>query len=271
MKNAQSTPAEADRAYTVKSLVKALNILEVLAEREQPACTLTELSRHLHLHITTVHRLVANLLKEGFVEEVPGGRGYRLSFKVLRMGLGVLNHLDFRQVAEPVLRKLTRQTQEAVHLAILQETQALVVGSYSGPQPDGVDIRLGDTAPLHCSSVGKTLLAYQPRSLLGQIGRTSGFPRFTSKTFTNLASLRQDLERIREQGYALDQEETVEGMIGAAGPVFDHTGSVIAAVGVAGPAKRLSVQRLPEVIGLVCAAGEQISYCLGYRGRQVGR
>ena len=152
------------------------------------------------------------------------------------------------------------------------------MGSFGDPRPDGVDVRLGDTAPLHCSSVGKTLLAYQPRGLMTQIARTSGFPRFTSKTFTNLASLRKDLDQIRGQGYALDLEEAVEGIIGVGGPVFDHTGGVIAAFSVAGPATRLSVQRMPEIARLVSrpATGFQIAWGTGARwasgaGRQVGR
>jgi len=272
MKDTQPAPALSGRVYTVKSLVKALNILEVMAEGEQPAYTLTELSRQLHLHLATVHRLVANLLREGFVEEAPGTRGYQLSFKVLRMGLGVASRLDLRQVADPLLRKLTEQTEQGVHLAILQETGALVVGSYPSPQPGAVEVRLGETVPLHCSGVGKTLLAYQRGSLLGHLARTSGFRRYTSKTITNLASLRKELDRIREQGYALDQEETVEGIIGVAGPVFDHTGRVVAAYGVVGPATRLTPPHLPEIVRLVCAAGEQISYRLGYRpGRRQTR
>jgi len=265
MKNAQPASKPGRRDYTVKSLIKALNILEFLAEAEQPAYTLTELSHHLELHVTTVHRLVANLLREGFVEEAPDARGYQLSFRVLRMGLGVLNRLDFREVAEVLLEKLSRETQEAVHLAILEETGALVVGSYPSPQPDGIDVRLGDKAPLHSSGVGKTLLAYQQRSAWGHVARTFGFPHYTSKTITNLANLRKELEQIREQGYALDQEETMEGMIGVAGPVFDHTGRVIAAFSVAGPATRFSPERVPDIARLVCAASEQISYRLGYR------
>jgi DNA-binding IclR family transcriptional regulator len=267
MKKAQPAPVPPGRTYTVKSLVKALNILDVLAEGEEPAYTLTELSRQIRLHITTVHRLVANLVKQGYLEEVPGGRGYRLGFKVLRMGLGVLEHLDVRQVAHPLLQDLTLQTRKAVHLAILQETGALVVASFASPRPGNVDIRLGDSAPLHCSAVGKTLLAYQPRVLLGQIARSFGFPRYTSKTLTDMVTLRKELERIREQGYALDQEETAEGMIGVAGPVFNHAGEVVAAFGVAGPAIRLSRAPLPEIIGLVCAAREQISFHMGYRGK----
>jgi IclR family acetate operon transcriptional repressor len=266
MKNAQAPPASAGGTYTVKSLVKALNILEALAEGEESAYTLTQLSRRLHLHISTVHRLLVNLVRQGFVEEAPGSGGYQLSFKVLRMGLQVLDRLDFRLVAQPLLRELNQQTKETVHLAILQQTRAISIDKVESPQPVGLDARLGGEMPLHCTGVGKILLAYQSEDSLIQIARTRGFPRFTPHTITSLANLRKELEQIREQGYALDQEETVEGLRCVAGAVFDHTGRVIAAFSVAGPATRVTPPRLPEIARLVCATSQQISFRLGYRG-----
>jgi DNA-binding IclR family transcriptional regulator len=216
--------------------------------------------------------LLVNLVRLGFVEEAPGSAGYQLSFKVLRMGLRVLDRLDFRLVAQPLLRELSQQTEETVHLAILQETRAISIEKFGSPQPLGLVARLGGVMPLHCTGVGKTLLAYQKGELLMQIARSSGFPRFTPRTITNLASLRKELERIREQGYALDQEEAVEGLRCVAGPVFDHAGRVVAAFSVAGPATRITPEKLPEIARLVLATSQQISFRLGYRGsRQVGR
>jgi IclR family acetate operon transcriptional repressor len=266
MKNAQAPPASAGGAYTVKSLAKALNILEVLAEGEESAYTLTQLSRRLHLHISTVHRLLVNLVDHGFVEEAPESRGYQLSFKVLRMGLRVLDRLDFRSVAQPFLQELNQQTKETVHLAILQETQAISIEKFGSPQPVGPDARLGGVMPLHCTGVGKILLAYHSGALLNQVARTPGFPRFTPQTITSLAKLKKELEQIREQGYALDREEAVKGLRCVAGPVFDHTGRVVAAFSVAGPATRITPERLPEIARLVRATSQQISLRLGYRG-----
>jgi IclR family acetate operon transcriptional repressor len=266
MKNAQAPPASPGGAYTVKSLAKALNILEVLAEGEESAYTLTQLSRRLHLHISTVHRLLVNLVYHGFVEEAPGSRGYQLSFKVLRMGLQVLDRLDFRSVAQPLLRELSQQTKETVHLAILQETRAISIEKFGSPQPVGLDARLGGVMPLHCTGVGKILLAYQSGGLLNQVARTPGFPRFTPQTITSLAKLKKELEQIREQGYALDQEEAVKGVRCVAGPVFDHTGRVVAAFSVAGPATRITPERLPEIARWVRATSQQISFRLGYQG-----
>lgn len=266
MKTTRSSPAEVAGAYTVKSLVKALNILQVLAEDESPAPTLTQLSRRLHLHVSTVHRLLVNLVRQGFVEEAPAPGGYQLSYRVLRMGLRVLDRLDFRRVAHPLLRELNAQTQETVHLAILQEGRAISIDKFDSPQPVGLDARLGGVRPLHCTGVGKTLLAYQSEEELNQVVRSPGLVRFTAHTITGLAQLRRELEHIREQGYAVDHEEAVEGLRCVAGPVFDHTGSIVAAFSVAGPATRLTAARIPEVARLVRETSREISYRLGFRG-----
>ena len=251
-------------AYTVKSLVKALSILEVLAD-EEPPYTLTQLSRRLHLHVSTVHRLLVNLVRRGFVEEDTVAGGYQLSYRVLRMGLRVLDRLDFRRAAQPLLRDLNLRTQETVHLAILQETRAISIEKFVSPQPVGLDARLGGVAPLHCTGVGKTLLAYQGEGLLNQIVQAPGLTRMTAHTITALPQLRRELERIREQGYALDQEEAVEGLCCVAGPIFNHTGQIVAAFSVAGSATRMTPARLPEIAQMVRETSQQISYRLGHR------
>jgi DNA-binding IclR family transcriptional regulator len=263
MKTSREMPNPA-AAYTVKSLVKALNILEVLAD-EEPPYTLTQLSRRLHLHVSTVHRLLVNLLRHGFVEEDTVSGGYQLSYRVLRMGLRVLDRLDFRRAAQPLLRNLNLRTKETVHLAILQETRGISIEKFDSPQPVGLDARLGGIMPLHCTGVGKTLLAYQGEELLNQITHTPGLARMTARTITSLPQLRKELERIREQGYTVDQEEAVEGLSCVAGPIFNHAGQVVAAFSVAGPATRLTPARINEFTQMVQETSQQISYRLGYR------
>jgi len=257
-------PPHPGTAYTVKSLVKALNILEVLAE-EDPPYTLTQLSRRLHLHVSTVHRLLVNLVRYGFVEEDTISGGYQLSYRVLRMGLRVLDRLDFRRAAQSLLRDLNLRTKETVHLAILQEARAISIEKFDSPQPVGLDARLGRVMPLHCTGVGKTLLAYQGEELLNQIAQSPGLTRMTAHTLTGLPQLRRELERIREQGYAIDQEEAVEGLRCVAGPVFNHLGQIVAAFSVAGPAMRLTPARVPEIAQMVRETSQNISYRLGYR------
>lgn len=263
MKSPKS-PHRAASAYTVKSLVKALNILTVLAD-DNPPYTLTQLSRHLHLHVSTVHRLVVNLVQQGFVEEDRLSGGYHLSYRVLRMGLRVLDRLDFRQAAQPLLRDLNLRTRETVHMAILQEKQAFSIEKFESPQPVGLDARLGRIMPLHCTGVGKALLAYSGDGLLNQIAEPPGLAPMTPRTITGVAQLRKEMERIREQGYAVDQEEAVEGLSCVAGPVFNHKREIVAAFSVAGPAVRFTPACIQEIAHLVREASQQISYRLGYR------
>jgi IclR family transcriptional regulator, KDG regulon repressor len=256
--------ANSDTAYTVKSLVKALNILDVLAEEDSPY-TLTKLSRRLHLHVSTVHRLLANLSRHGFVEQDPVTGGYQLAFRLLRMGLRVLDRLDFRRVALPLLRELNQRTKETVHLAILQGMQAISIEKFDSPQPVGLDARLGGVLPLHCTGVGKTLLAYHEGELLENLAEPPGFARLTPQTLTELPKIRHELERIREQGYALDQEEAVVGLRCVAGPVFDHKGQIVAAFSVAGPAMRMTPEHVSEIAQMVQETSRQISFRLGFR------
>jgi DNA-binding IclR family transcriptional regulator len=152
-----------------------------------------------------------------------------------------------------------------VHLAILQEGRAIFIEKFDSPQPVGLDARLGGVMPLHCTGVGKTLLAYQGEELLNHIAQSPGLTRMTARTLTGLPQLRKELERIREQGYALDQEEAVEGLRCVAGPVFNHRGQIVAAFSVAGPAMRLTAARVPDIAQLVRETSQEISYQLGYQ------
>jgi DNA-binding IclR family transcriptional regulator len=251
-------------AYTVKSLVKALRIVELLSDGDQATYTLTELSRGLHLHVSTVHRLLVNLLREGFVETDPVTGGYRLGFRVLRMGLKVLDRMDFRRVADPLLQQLNRATEETVHLAIFHGERAISIEKFGTPQPVGLTAPLGGVLPLHCTGVGKTLLAYQDDELVKRIAETSGLQRYTGRTITTLPQLRKELARIREEGYSVDNEEAMDGLRCVAAPIFDHTGKVVAAFSVAGPATRVTPARVPELARLVTETSRQISYRLGF-------
>jgi IclR family acetate operon transcriptional repressor len=267
MKRASSRRPASSTAYTVKSLVKALTLLETLGEGDRASLTLTELSRRVHLHVSTVHRLMVNLLRQGFVEQDPVTGGYQLGFRVLRMGLRVLDRMDFRRVAAPLLRELNQKTQETIHLVVLRGDRGVSIEKILSPQPVALDAPLGGQIPLHCSGVGKALLAYQSEDFVSAIARSPGFERYTARTLTSLPELRKELARIREQGYSVDNEEIVEGLRCVAAPLFDHTGRVVAAFSVAGPSNRMLPERIPEIARLVVETSREISHRLGHRQR----
>jgi IclR family transcriptional regulator, KDG regulon repressor len=257
-------------AYTVKSLVKALRILEFLAEGNNASYTLTELSRGLHLHVSTVHRLLVNLLRQGFVETDPATGGYRLGFRVLRMGLKVLDQLDFRRVADPLLRQLNRQTEETVHLAILRDNRAISIEIFGSSQPMGLTAPIGGVLPLHSSGVGKALLAFQPEDHFKVLTDAAGLDRYTTHTITSAAQLRKELAHIRQEGISIDNEEAVIGLRCVAAPIFDHHGNVIAAFSVAGPTTRVTPARVPLISKLVKETSWQISFRLGHKASSAG-
>ena len=248
----------------MKSLVKALGILTHLAEGYQDSYTLTEISRGVHLHVSTVHRLMVNLLRQGFVETDHATGGCKLGFRVLRMGLRVLDRVDFRRVADPLLRQLNQQTQETVHLAILQDDRAVSIEKFESPQPVGLTAPLGGILPLHCTGVGKVLLAYQGDGLVRRIASQQGLEPRTDRTLTTLAALRRELARVREDGFALDNEEAVKGLRCVAAPIFDHHGQVVAAFSVAAPSTRFIVAQLPGICRLVRDTSQEISFRLGF-------
>jgi IclR family transcriptional regulator, KDG regulon repressor len=264
MKTSRTNRIAPTGPYTVKSLVKALRILETLADGGQDTYTLTEISRGLRLHVSTVHRLLVNLVREGFVEPDSATGGYRLGFRVLRMGLKVLDGVDFRRVADPFLRQLSQETEEAVHLAILHGDQAISIEKFGNPQPVGLTAPLGGVLPPHCTGVGKALLAFQGDDIAKRIAELNGLRRFTPRTITTLSHLRKELARIREEGFSVDNEEAVEGLRCVAAPIFDHTGRVLAAFSVAGPSTRVTPARVPALSRQVREASRQISYRLGF-------
>ncbi len=264
MKAQKSPSTIPSEAYTVKSLLKALRVLECLAEEEPASQTLTQLSRRLHLHVSTVHRLLVNLLRQGFVEHEATSGGYQLGFRVLRMGLRVLDRLDFRRIALPLLRDLNERTKETVHLAILQEGRAISIEKFDSPQPVSLDARLGGVMPLHCTGVGKALLAYQTEEMLHRLSKSPGLERYTANTITSHLQLKKELARVREEGYSVDNEEAVEGLRCVAAPLFDHAGRVVGAFSVAGPAMRIPLSRIPELARLVRETSRQISLRLGF-------
>jgi len=160
---------------------------------------------------------------------------------------------------------LNLRTRETVHLAVLQEGRAISIEKFDSPHPVGLDARLGGVMPLHCTGVGKVLLAYQDEEARERMLPSLPLARMTARTMTTLTALRKQLEQVHRQGYAVDQEEAVEGLRCVAAPLINHLGQTVAAFSVAGPATRITSTRVPEIARLVLATSREISFRLGYR------
>ena len=221
-----------------------------------------QLSRMLDMHKSTVSRLLTSLHQEGLVDKNPLTGKYQLGLNLVHMAGIVLDRLDLRQVAEPHLSKLAKQTQETINISVLDRDRCLNVESIVSPKPIQYAGRLGRKYPLHCTATGRVLLADLPpeqrETLLPE-----PLPAYTNKSIIDRQILAQILIRVHEQGYAIVHEEFQEGLSAIAAPIRDHTGKVIAAVSISGPTYRAGPNQIDQFIGILQETAKEISTNLG--------
>jgi DNA-binding IclR family transcriptional regulator len=245
----------------VQSLDRALEILKLLGS--EPEMRVTDLARRLEVHKSTVFRLLATLQEHGLVEQNPTTERYRLGYGLVRLAGSVVAELDLARTARPILEQLAIRTGETVNLAILQGDQVVNIDQIAAPNLVVNVNWVGKQTPLHATSNGKVLLANLPEDERGRVlGRS--LPRLTPRTITDPKILEKQLRRVVDDGYAFTLEELEVGLNAVAAPVFAADGRVLAAVSVAGPAYRVTPQRLTELGEMTKDAGEAISRRLGY-------
>lgn len=253
----------ADRAYRIRSVERAIAILRAFSFSE-PQLGVTELSRKLGLHKSTIHRLLSTLERERLVEwDAQTGR-YRLGLGLFELGSLVVATAELRKVARPVLESVHSACGETVHLAILDEGDVVYIDKIESRSKLRMYSEVGRRAPAHCTGLGKVLLAYLPDDELQRVIERKGLRAYTSRTITSAHALREQLARVRLQGYAVDSGEHEELVRCAAAPVFDHTGKVAAAVSIAAVAVDVASTRFAELVELVRDAAHRISAALGY-------
>lgn len=255
----------AERSGTgLQSVERAIAILKAFST-EKPERGVGELSRELGLHKSTVSRLMTTLERGGLLSRNPETQRYRLGIDLIGLAAQVIRYADLREVARPLLRTMAEDCQESVNLVVLDSGKVVNLEQFVPPTRQVKNIgRVGRRMSPHCTAAGKVLLAHLPREELQQT-LTGELERFTDHTITDPSELRDDLVQVRQQGYAIAQEELEEGLNAAAAPIRDHTGRVVAAVGVAGPAYRVTPERLPELAAQLQEVTGQISAWLGYR------
>jgi DNA-binding IclR family transcriptional regulator len=248
----------------VHSVGRALAILEALGRKSQ-GCGCTELGKMLHLHKSTVHRLVSTLQAHGFAEKDPHTERYKLGTKMIYLGQEALNSLDFRKVAIPFMQELVEISRETVQLAVLDGGEVLVLERDHSPEV--ITVNLGLRGQVHCTAEGKVLLASLPPEKVVKILKKKGMFRHTAHTITEISQMISHLEKVRSQGFAVNTEEMVEGVRAIAAPVYNHAGRVIAALSITGPSSRLSPERICRLVTVLKEACTSISMQLGYRSK----
>lgn len=247
----------------VQAVDRALSILEALARAEGPVM-LSALSAELGLHISTVHRLLNTLARRGFVEQEPYQGRYRLGLKLFEIGNRALYSLDIRAIARPYLRQLVEEFNETANLAVLDGAEVVYIDQVESKNMIKMLARPGTRGPAYCTGAGKVLLAALAPSQLERVLTNTPLKRYTAATITDVEQLKQELERIREQGFALDRGELEEGVRCVAAPIKNHEQRVVAALSVSGPSSRITDDLLQgKLVEAVRTAAVSISQALG--------
>lgn len=248
----------------LKSLTKVVRVLDAFSTVDR-ALSLADIGRRTGLPKSTAHRLLAAMREVGLLDQERERDRYRLGLKLFGLGNTVLANMDLHREARPFVDALTRQSGQAVHLAVFDGRQAMVILRADAQPEKGPPTAPGETAPAHCTAVGKAILAFQPAATIERV-IAAGLARFTEATVTDAARLRAQLTEIRARGYAAEEGEHQPGLRGVGAPVRDQGGHVLAALGIAGPFWRLPPTEIEAMAKLAIHGANVISQALGHRG-----
>ena len=250
--------------YNINALTRGLKVLELFT-LETPSLTLTEIVHTLKLSKSTAFRVVSTLQAQGYIERDPSTHRYRPSLKVLQLGFTAINSLGLRQVARPYLERLALEVNETVSLCVLSDMDIIYVDRVRNHAIVGVMLNVGSRLSAHCTALGKVLLAHlPPEELSSRLAQTMLEP-CTSHTIVNRESFLGELASIRQQGYAIDDEELTFGLRAVAAPIRDASQKAIAAINVTGSVMTMTLERIDhEFRSAVMKMAEQISSALGY-------
>jgi len=243
---------------------RALAMLEAVAQ-EPEGLSNAEISRKLQIPKSSASYILRTLEKQAYVNRDAETGKYRVGLKILSLSRGALSGIDVREVALPIMRHLVEKTNLTCHLAILDGPEAVYIEKV---EPTGfirMDTWVGRRMRVHATSVGKALVAHIPPERLEKILAESGMEKRTSKTITTLPRLLKDLEKVRAQGYAVDDEENNMGARCLGAPVFNQQGAIEASIGLSGTTNQVNAQTMPRILEALKDAARHVSMQLGYR------
>lgn len=248
------------KVQIVKSVIKALDILEVLSNKGEQG--VSEIARQLTLDRSTTFRIISTLKSKGYLCQNPENKKYSNSFKLFEMGNHVVHNMGLKKEAFPFLRDLAEKTHEAVNIAVRHDKSVIYIDKIESNSTIKVDLNIGRRVPLYCTGLGKIFLAFLPEDAVKALLSPEPFKQFTPQTLTDLKSIRSELILIRSQGYALDNEEYVEGLLCIAAPVFGYKGDLIASISVALPKYIYfdNTEKMSEIRDHVVAIAKKLSH-----------
>jgi IclR family transcriptional regulator, pca regulon regulatory protein len=258
------TKEEKER-YNANALVRGLEILKLFGEERQ-TLSLVEIAKELNVSRTVPFRLLYTLQSLGYLSQDEATKRYSLTPKVLEIGFSYLSSLKLPEIAQPYIERLRDETGASCHLSILDGHEVVYVGSAPVRGISAINVNIGLRLPAHATANGKVQLAYQPKEQLTMVLYGSQLKPYTDRTQTDLLDLQQELEGIRNKGYAITKGELTLGIQSVAAPIFDRSGKVMAAVNVVATEKTFHDEFIEKVaLPKALETSSQLSSYMGYQ------
>lgn len=253
----------------LKSLHKVAAVLDCFSTSHR-ALSLADICKLTGYPRSTTHRLLASMREVGLLDQDRERERYRLGIKLFTYGNIVLANMDLHREARPFAEALGRMTGHSVHLAVFGGEKAVVIHREE-PAPGGyTPLSLLENAPVHCTSIGKAILAFQPDATVERI-IANGLTRYTDATITDPGRLLDQLAEVRARGYAVDNGEHQPGLRCIGAPIRDQFGRVFASISASAPALQSPAEREAGIAQMVIYHAEQISQRLGYSAMEAKR
>jgi DNA-binding IclR family transcriptional regulator len=243
------------------SVERAFTILEFLNSSKR-GWNISEMSRKLKIPKSTTHVLVSTLDQLGYIKQYQSSRRFQLSSKMFSLGRRALEATPLPDIALPHLRWLVQESKLTTHVGILEKNQVVFVQKVDGPGIIKFDTYIGKCSQLHCTGLGKILLAFQPEETIQSLLLNYPFHRFTKRTISSQATFLAELARVRQNGYAMDDEEEELGIRCIAAPIFS-SGEVSAAVSVTGTTTQIRIEDIERLVTLAKCTAAKISAAAG--------
>jgi DNA-binding IclR family transcriptional regulator len=246
--------------YIVPSLKNSFTILEILASNN--GLTLQEVSQRTSIPKTTVFRILYTLEQEGVIEKQ--GDKYTIGFRVIQLGMAALSKMELRNIAIPFLYELSIKLGETSHLAVLSDRKSLIIEVCDSPHPVKISSRPGTLVSLHCSATGKVLLAFAiGAENIDAYYEGMKLEKRTDNTITSISEFKKEIQKIFNQGYAVDNEEYYENVRCLAAPIKNAFGKTVAAIGITATTFRFKPEMTQSASTEVIRVATEISKKLG--------
>lgn len=243
--------------YSVDAVSKALDILQVFIDSKKESLALAEITTLVKLNKNAVFRLLFTIVEKGFLKKDKETGRYSLSPKCIELARGVRLGNDLRTVALAYMRRLREQFEDTVNLAILEKGQIRYIEVLESSQRLKIVANPGERDPVHCTALGKAMLAYLPEQDVKTIVELRGMPKFTRTTITTCSRLLVELAKVRRRGYAINDGEMVEASRCVAVPILNTSHEPVAAISISGPVARMADDRVADIgINLLRCAAE---------------